>query len=184
MTLISPTLKLAPGSQVITVAAGCFWGVEHIYRKHFGNGKGLIDCRVGYCGGVTENPTYKAVCTSGTQHAEALQIEFDPKIVSYETLVDFFFRIHDPTTLNRQGPDVGTQYRSAIFTHSDEQQKIAEAVKDRMQKTFWAKPISTAILPITNWWDAEDYHQRYLINNAGGYECPTHYVRTKPEIHL
>lgn len=173
-------LKEKPSFQVATVAAGCFWGVEHIYRKHF-LGKGLIDTEVGYSGGDSANPTYKEVCTSKTNHAEALQILFDPLHVSYETLIDFFFRIHDPTTLNRQGPDVGTQYRSAIFTHDGEQQKTAEAVKTKFQNEFWKNEIRTSISPIENWWDAEKYHQLYLENNPDGYECPTHYVRTTPQ---
>lgn len=169
-----------PGSslEVATVAAGCFWGVEHIYRKHFLN-KGLIDTAVGYSGGHAVNPTYKQVCTSTTDHAEALQILYDPAKLPYSKLIDFFFRIHDPTTLNSQGPDRGTQYRSAIFTHSPDQQKIAEEVRDKFQADFWAKPIVTAIEPIANWYDAEQYHQLYLEKNVDGYECPTHYVRQK-----
>ncbi|ANB11218.1 Mxr1p [Sugiyamaella lignohabitans] len=180
-TKISPTLDTV-GYQVATVGAGCFWGVEHIYRKHFGNGKGLIDARVGYSGGTTTNPSYKQVCTSGTGHAEALQITFDPSLVTYDTLIDFFFRMHDPTQLNRQGPDQGTQYRSVIFTHDDEQQKVAEEVKERMQKTFYKDPIVTKIEPIEAFWDAETYHQLYLHKNPTGYECPSHYVRTKPQL--
>ncbi|KAK9463784.1 peptide methionine sulfoxide reductase MsrA [Lipomyces oligophaga] len=178
---LSPTMQYPEGSEVATIAAGCFWGVEHIYRKYFGDGKGLIDCRVGYCGGVSKNPTYREVCSSGTGHAEALQIVFDPKIVTYETLIDFFFRIHDPTTTNRQGPDVGTQYRSAIFYHSDDQKLIATEVKDRLQKTYYPdSPIVTQILKIDTFWDAETYHQLYLHKNPFGYECPTHFLRTTP----
>lgn len=177
---ISPKLLkyITPGSdlQVATVSAGCFWGVENIYRKHFLN-KGLISTAVGYTGGSTVSPTYKQVCTSSTGHAEALQILFDPSKVSYSTLIDFFFRIHDPTTLDYQGPDRGPQYRSAIFTHSTEQQKQAEETKDKFQKKFWTTPIVTTISTAPTWYDAEEYHQGYLDKNVGGYECPTHYVR-------
>lgn len=183
MSVVSKTLTTTPGAEVATFAAGCFWGVEHMYRKHFGNGKGLIDAVVGYSGGSTSTPSYKDVCTSTTGHAEALQISFDPKIVSYSTLVDFFFRMHDPTTKNSQGPDVGTQYRSAIFTHSAEQLDVATQIKADMQKTFYPKhPIVTVIEPIQNWWDAEDYHQKYLKKNPSGYECPSHFLRTTPQL--
>ncbi|KAK9456993.1 peptide methionine sulfoxide reductase MsrA [Dipodascopsis uninucleata] len=178
---ISATLHVPEGAEVATFAAGCFWGVEHIYRKQFGNGKGLIDARVGYSGGSKSNPSYREVCTDTTGHAEALQIVFDPKVLSYESVMDFFFRIHDPTTLNRQGPDTGSQYRSAIFYHSDEQKAIAENVKAKFQKSFYKNPIITKIVPIENFWDAEDYHQLYLVKNPYGYECPTHYIRTQPE---
>lgn len=175
----SPKLtKYLPTYRIATVAAGCFWGVEHIYRKTF-LGKGLIATEVGYSGGDTANPTYKQVCTSSTNYAEALQIVYDPKVLSYEDILDFFFRIHDPTTLNSQGPDKGTQYRSAIFTQDLEEQNVAEQVKQRFQDTFWSRPIVTDIIPIKNWYDAEDYHQKYLEKNKDGYECPTHFVREK-----
>ncbi|KAK9465875.1 peptide methionine sulfoxide reductase MsrA [Lipomyces arxii] len=177
---ISATLTVPEGTEVATVAAGCFWGVEHIYRQYFGNGKGLLDARVGYSGGSKENPTYKEVCGADTGHAESLQILFDPKIVSYDTLIDFFFRMHDPTTMNRQGPDRGPQYRSAIFYHSDEQKKTAEEVKQRLQKNFYTEKIVTELIPIGVFWDAEQYHQLYLDKNPYGYECPTHFLRTTP----
>lgn len=180
-TKFSALVGESSSTQLATVSAGCFWGVEHIYRKHFKD-KGLIDTSVGYTGGNTTEPTYKEVCTSCTNHAEGLQIAYDPNRLSYETLIDFFFRIHDPTTSDRQGPDVGTQYRSAIFTHNEDQHRIAEAVRNRYQKTFWKDKIVTEILPIENWWDAESYHQKYLEANKGGYECPTHFVRTKPQL--
>ncbi|KAK9476749.1 peptide methionine sulfoxide reductase MsrA [Lipomyces japonicus] len=177
---ISPTLVVPEGAEVATLAAGCFWGVEHIYRKYFGNGKGLLDARVGYSGGSTVKPGYRDVCTDTTGHAEALQIVFDPTLVSFDTLVDFFFRIHDPTTLNRQGPDRGSQYRSAIFFHSPAQRQTAIDVRDRLQKSFYPDSnIVTKITPIENWWDAETYHQLYLVKNPDGYECPTHFVRTQ-----
>ncbi|KAK9451980.1 peptide methionine sulfoxide reductase MsrA [Limtongia smithiae] len=179
---ISPTMTVPEGAEVATVAAGCFWGVEHIYRKYFGDGKGLLDARVGYSGGSSLSPTYREVCSSTTGHAEALQIVFDPKLVSYETLIDFFFRMHDPTTMNRQGPDTGSQYRSVIFYHSEEQKKTAEEVKVKLEKSFYkTHPIVTQIVPIQQWWDAETYHQLYLVKNPYGYECPTHYLRTSPD---
>jgi peptide-methionine (S)-S-oxide reductase len=179
---VSPTLKVPEGAEIATVAAGCFWGTEHIYRKYFDNGKGLIDAKVGYTGGQTTDPTYKAVCSSGTGHAEALQFSYDPKTVSFDTLIDFFYRMHDPTTLNAQGPDVGTQYRSAIFYHSPEQKKTAEEVQERLQKNFYKNKIVTEIIPIDTFWDAETYHQLYLDNNPSGYACPTHFLREKPEL--
>lgn len=143
----------------------------------------MIDCRVGYSGGSTTAPDYKSVCTDTTGHAEALQVSFDPKKVSFSELLDFFFKMHDPTTLNRQGPDTGTQYRSAIFTHSEEQSKVAQEVKDRLQKDFYPKHrIVTEIIPITVFWDAEDYHQLYLERNPSGYACPSHFLRTTPQL--
>jgi peptide-methionine (S)-S-oxide reductase len=108
--------------------------------------------------------------------AEALQVTFDPSIVSYRSLLEFFFRMHDPTTKNMQGPDIGTQYRSAIFTHGEEQQKIAEDVAEKVSKEWYHKPLSTEIVPAGQWWDAEEYHQLYLNKNPAGYECPAQYV--------
>jgi len=174
-------VTLPEGTQKATVAAGCFWGVEHVYRKNFGN-KGLLDAKVGYIGGDTSHPSYSKVCSGKTGHAEALQIYFDPAQVSYETLIKFFYKIHDPTTLNKQGNDAGTQYRSAIFYHDEEQGAIAKAVTELAGKYWWTnKKISTQIVPAGTWYDAEQYHQKYLINNPNGYECPTHYVRTFPD---
>ncbi|KAK6496875.1 Peptide-methionine (S)-S-oxide reductase [Arthrobotrys musiformis] len=167
---------LPANTELATVAAGCFWGVEHIYRKHFKD-NGLIDARVGYIGGDKANPSYAKVCGGGTGHAEALQITFDPSKVSYRTLIEFLYKIHDPTTLNRQGADVGTQYRSGIFYHSEEQKKIAEDVTRMANQNWWNNKISTAIIGASDWWDAEKYHQRYLEHNPGGYECPLHYLR-------
>ncbi|ODM18908.1 putative peptide methionine sulfoxide reductase [Aspergillus cristatus] len=187
----SPFFSLAPESasrnsnqmsEKATVAAGCFWGVEHLFRKEFGNGKGLLDARVGYSGGNTSSPTYRAVCSGNTGHAEALQVTFDPSIVSYRQLLEFFYRMHDPTTLNRQGPDVGTQYRSAVFTHGDEQHKIAHDITDKVSKEWYKQPLSTQIIEAGEWWDAEDYHQLYLKKNPSGYECPAHFVRSFPPL--
>ncbi|EPB86693.1 Peptide methionine sulfoxide reductase [Mucor circinelloides] len=159
-----------------TFAAGCFWGVEHLYVKHFKQYD--IKTKVGYIGGDTKDPSYRAVCSGSTNHAEALEIDFDPKKVSYETLVEFFYRMHDPTTVNAQGPDRGTQYRSAIFYHSPEQKTIAEKVTAEVQeKHYKGKKIVTEIIPAGIFYDAETYHQKYLDKNPGGYECPTHFLR-------
>lgn len=140
-----------------TFGAGCFWGVEADFRKI----DGVRKSTVGYLGGTLQNPTYEQVCTDGTGHAEVVQIEFDPAVVSYDELLDLFWRIHDPTQLNRQGPDVGTQYRSAIFFHSPEQEKTARASKERAQDRF-SRPIVTEVTAASDFYPAEDYHQRYL----------------------
>lgn len=164
------------------VAAGCFWGVEHMYRQQFG-GKGLLDARVGYIGGDTANPSYRSVCSGRTGHAEALQVFFDPEQVTYRQLVEFFYKMHDPTTVNRQGPDVGSQYRSAVFYYDNEQKETAQKVTEQVQKHWWREgKIATQILPAGDWWDAEDYHQRYLDANPGGYECPSHFLRSFPPL--
>ena len=137
--------------------AGCFWQVEVEFR----NTEGVLDAVVGYMGGELENPTYEQVCTDRTGHAEVVEVKFDPDEISYEDLIEVFWRLHDPTQLNRQGPDVGTQYRSAIFVYDDEQRAEAEASKERAQPRF-SKPIVTSIEPAATFWPAEDYHQRYL----------------------
>lgn len=146
--------------QKATFAAGCFWGVEATYRQL----KGVIKTRVGYSGGTLEHPSYEQVSTGRTGHAESLEITFDSDLVSYETLVDIFFRMHDPTTKNRQGPDVGSQYRSVIFYHSLEQQQIAEAIKNQLQDSpkFKTKKIVTEIVEFHAFFAAEDYHQQYF----------------------
>jgi peptide-methionine (S)-S-oxide reductase len=137
--------------------AGCFWQVEVEFR----NTIGVHDALAGYMGGDLENPTYEQVCTDRTGHAEVVEVKFDPDEISYEDLLDVFWGLHDPTQLNRQGPDVGRQYRSAIFVYDDEQRKVAEASKERAQANF-DKPIVTSIEPASTFWKAEDYHQRYL----------------------
>ncbi len=147
-----------------TFAAGCFWGVESAFRQV----NGVIDTQVGYTGGKTGKPTYKEVCTDTTGHAEAIEITFDPDKVSYRTLVGLFFKMHDPTQVNRQGPDVGTQYRSAVFYHSPEQKVAAEATKAALEKSGkYKKPVATQILPAGPFYRAEEYHQRYFEKNGG-----------------
>jgi len=142
-----------------TFGAGCFWGVEAQFRQI----PGVKHTAVGYEGGTLVNPTYKDVCSSTTGHAEVVEVEYDPAIVSYDTLLDVFWNNHNPTTLNRQGPDVGPQYRSAIFYHTPEQQRAAEASKARLEQSGrFKQPIVTEITPAQTFYIAEDYHQQYL----------------------
>ncbi|MFZ0979190.1 MAG: peptide-methionine (S)-S-oxide reductase MsrA [Candidatus Acidiferrales bacterium] len=142
-----------------TFAAGCFWGVEDAFRQV----KGVTSTTVGYIGGTTKNPTYKEVCTDRTGHAEAVEVEFDPSQVSYRELLALFFQSHDPTTLNRQGPDFGTQYRSAIFFHDTEQEKEAREAKAALEKAgIFKRPIVTQIVAAPEFYRAEDYHQQYF----------------------
>jgi peptide-methionine (S)-S-oxide reductase len=142
-----------------TFAAGCFWGVEATFRQI----PGVTSTRVGYIGGRTENPTYKEVCTDGTGHAEAVEVEFDPAVAHYDELLRTFWENHDPTQLNRQGPDWGSQYRSAIYFHTPEQEAAAHASKDALERAHrYSKPIVTQIVPAVTFYPAEDYHQQYL----------------------
>ncbi len=142
-----------------TFAAGCFWGVEATFRQL----PGVISTRVGYIGGNTPDPTYKDVCTDTTGHAEAVEVEYDPAKISYDQLLNVFWENHDPTQFNRQGPDWGKQYRSAIFFHSPEQEREAKASKEKLEKSHrFSKPIVTQIVPATTFFQAEDYHQQYL----------------------
>ncbi|NMC61659.1 MAG: bifunctional methionine sulfoxide reductase B/A protein [SAR324 cluster bacterium] len=155
----SQRLQSQSQSSKATFAAGCFWGVEEAFRKL----PGVLNTKVGYTGGHVENPSYEEVCSDSTGHAEAIEIEFDPSIVSYRDLVSVFFNIHNPTTLNGQGPDIGTQYRSAIFYHTPEQKAQAEAVKAALVADGqFEKTIVTEILPASAFYEAEEYHQRYL----------------------
>jgi peptide methionine sulfoxide reductase msrA/msrB len=150
------------------LAGGCFWGMEEIIRKL----PGVLETAVGYSGGKVAYPTYQMICTGRTGHAEAIQIVFDPSKISYEQLLGYFFRMHDPTTLNRQHNDVGTQYRSAIFYLSDEQKQTAERIKTQVDKSGKLKrPIVTEITKASEFYPAEDYHQKYLVKNPGGYNC-------------
>lgn len=151
------------GKHIATFAAGCFWGVQF----YFDQVPGVISSTVGYTGGHTENPTYEEVCTHTTGHAEATEIVFDPEKVSYETLVKQFFHMHDPTQLNRQGPDIGDSYRSAIFYHDDEQKNIAEKIKQEQQASS-KKPIVTEITEAKAFYVAEDYHQKYSERTGMG----------------
>lgn len=146
------------GHDLAMFAGGCFWGTESAFRQQ----KGVVATAVGYSGGHVEHPTYEMVCTHTTGHAESVLIEFDPKKTSYEALVKAFFGLHDPTQVNRQGPDVGTNYRSAIFFFDDDQQKKAEKVREELQETkFKGRPIATQIAQAGPFWMAEDYHQQY-----------------------
>jgi len=149
-----------PGvTELATFGGGCFWGVETFFRDV----KGVVATATGYEGGSTANPTYKQVCAHTTGHAEVVALSYDPKIVSYETLLKTFFEYHDPTTMNRQGPDIGDQYRSVIFTHNGEQAQIAQSyIADLGQQDIFGSPIVTQVLPTTDFWKAEEYHQQYF----------------------
>jgi peptide-methionine (S)-S-oxide reductase len=160
-----------------TFGAGCFWGVEHFFREV----PGVIEAVSGYAGGTVDNPTYKQVCTDRTGHAEVVEVTFDPAKVSYAKLVDLFFKMHDPTQLNRQGPDVGTSYRSVIFYTLPEQEKIAKAYIAQLDaaKAF-KKPIVTQVVPLDKFYDAEEYHQDYAEKNP---DNPYIQVCDIPKIH-
>jgi len=146
-----------------TFGAGCFWGVEASFRRI----DGVVDAAVGYAGGSTDSPTYREVCSHGTGHAEVVQVVFDPARVSYDDLLDTFWEMHDPTQLNRQGPDVGDQYRSVIFFHDPKQERAARDGKRRLEETgAFSRPIATVIEPTPIFWRAEEYHQRYLEKNG------------------
>jgi peptide methionine sulfoxide reductase msrA/msrB len=166
------TAASAPERETATLAGGCFWGMQDILRKI----PGVVSTRVGYTGGITANATYEDVHTGTTGHAEAVEIVFDPRKLSYADLLGWFFRMHDPTTPNRQGNDRGTQYRSAIFYHSEAQRETAERVKKQVDASGkWKNPIVTEIVPAGPFWEAEEYHQDYLVKHPGGYTC--HYLR-------
>lgn len=146
------------------LAGGCFWGLEDLIRKQ----PGVIDTDVGYTGGKNTNPTYE----NHPGHAEAVEITYDPTVIDYKHLLDFFFQIHNPTTLNQQGNDIGTSYRSAIFYQNDDEKKIAEEMIDIVNKSErWKNPVVTSLEPFKEFWKAEDYHQDYLVDNPGGYTC-------------
>jgi peptide-methionine (S)-S-oxide reductase len=154
-------------TQEAMFGAGCFWGVELTFQKV----EGVVETAVGYSGGYKEHPTYKEVCADKTGHAEVVHVKYDPSKVSYADLLQVFWRAHDPTQVNRQGPDFGSQYRSAIFVYDDEQAEIAQRSKDAIQEQF-SKPIATSIEPAQTFWRAEDYHQKYL-EKRGADTCAT-----------
>jgi peptide methionine sulfoxide reductase msrA/msrB len=162
----------AAKEEVATLAGGCFWGMQDLLRKL----PGVIRTEAGYTGGTLANPRYEDTHDGRSGHAEAVRIVFDPSKTSYEAILRFFFRIHDPTTRDRQGNDVGSQYRSAIFYASEEQRRIAERVKAEVDRSGkWKRPVVTTLEPAGPWWRAEEYHQDYLVKNPGGYTC--HWVR-------
>ncbi len=159
----------------ITLAGGCFWGVEELFRKE----PGVIKTEVGYCGGQTENPTYETVKTGETGHAEAIEVTVDLSQTTYEDMFRFFFSIHDPTTLNRQGNDRGSQYRSAIFYRNEEEKQAAQKViAEIKEQNRWQGEIVTELVPFDAFYSAEDFHQDYLQKHPGGYTC--HFQRYKP----
>jgi peptide-methionine (S)-S-oxide reductase len=154
--------------EVATLAGGCFWCLEAVYEQL----RGVEKVVSGYAGGHVPNPDYRAVCTGRTGHAEVVQVTFDPGEVSYRELLEVFFTIHDPTTLNRQGADVGTQYRSAVFTHSPEQERTArEVIRDLEEEGVWENPVVTQVEPLKEFHPAEDYHQHYYARNPGQGYC-------------
>jgi peptide-methionine (S)-S-oxide reductase len=149
----------APETRLATFGAGCFWGVEQILSRQ----PGVVSTAVGYMGGLTERPTYEQVCTDTTEHAEVVQVTWDPSKTDYATLIDVFWHLHDPTQVDRQGPDIGRQYRSVVFTHDDEQAAIARATRDAIDASgALRKPIATSITPAKTFWKGEGYHQRYF----------------------
>lgn len=159
-------------TETALLAGGCFWGMEELVRAL----PGVLETRVGYTGGTLKAPSYEDVKAGGTGHAESIEVRFDPSRITYGALLDFFFRIHDPTTPNRQGNDIGAQYRSAIFYSSPEQKAEAEAaVKRAAHSGRWRKPVTTSLEPAGEFWPAEEYHQDYLRKHPGGYTC--HYIR-------
>jgi len=152
--------------QTASFAAGCFWGVEARFRET----EGVVDAVSGYMGGQTENPTYKEVCGGDTGHAEAVQVTYDDEQISYPELLDLFFDMHNPTTLNRQGPDFGSQYRSAVFWHADDQRAAAEQkIAEINESGKWPSAVVTEVAPAGTFWRAEEYHQRYFEKNGGGF---------------
>lgn len=157
-------------SDKATFAGGCFWGVESLFNET----PGVIEAVSGYEGGHTDKPTYEQVCSGSSGHAEAVEVTYDPAVISYDELLNKFWNLHDPTTLNRQGPDHGHQYRSVIFFHNPEQEKAAQRSQEQAQRYF-DKPIVTEILPSTKFWRAESYHQRYFAKHPGHYSC--HFMR-------
>lgn len=180
---ISPTIKQTPTSKIATISAGCFWGVERIYKNQFK--EGIVDLKVGYANGNADdyrNPDYATVKSGVTNFAESLQISYEPSIITYRQLVELFFRMHDPTHLNHQGHDYGTQYRSLILVESDEEANIAHEELEKAQKVWYPNhEIVTKVETLQSFFDAEDYHQRYFEVHPEKKGCPTHFVRTIPK---
>ncbi|MEC7232669.1 MAG: peptide-methionine (S)-S-oxide reductase MsrA [Planctomycetota bacterium] len=164
--MTTETNEPAPTKEIATLGAGCFWCIEAVLEQI----DGVESVVSGYMGGETKNPTYREVCTGRTGHAEVVQVTFEPSVISYKELLDWFWRLHDPTTLNRQGADVGTQYRSAVFTHSDDQARIATTSKKDVQPSF-DDPIVTEVTPASTFYVAEEYHQGYYFDNTGAGYC-------------
>jgi peptide-methionine (S)-S-oxide reductase len=161
-------MNMRPDLKQATLAGGCFWCLEAVFQKL----SGVESVASGYMGGHIDDPTYEQVCSGTTGHAESIQISYDPDKISFEELLEVFFEIHDPTTLNRQGNDAGPQYRSVIFYHDEEQQHSAEACKNRLDSEHvWDKPIVTEIVPATTFWPAEDYHQEYYDKHSAQTYC-------------
>ena len=155
-------------TEIATLAGGCFWCIEAIFREV----EGIKQAVSGYTGGITANPTYDDVCSGRSGHAEALQVTFDPTVITYREILEIFFSVHDPTTLNRQGADVGTQYRSAIFYHDEEQKTIADSLKKEMEESrVWAEPIVTEVAPLNMFYPAEDYHREYFSQHPEQAYC-------------
>jgi methionine-S-sulfoxide reductase len=166
------TAGAAPPTETATLAAGCFWGTEEFFRKV----PGVLETRVGYTGGHAPNPTYDDTSAGTTGHAESVEIKFDPAKVDYAQLLTLFFKMHDPTTLDRQGNDVGSQYRSAIFFHGDKQRDTARALMAKIERSgAWKAKLTTELAPATVFYPAEAYHQHYLVKHPGGYD--NHYLR-------
>ena len=157
-----------PNAQQATFGAGCFWCVEAIYQRV----NGVLSVESGYSGGHVDNPTYQQVISGNTGHAEVIRVQFDPEVITFEELLEVFWHTHDPTTLNRQGADVGPQYRSAVFYHDEEQKKVAEKSLEKTDASeLWENPIVTEISPLINYYRAEDYHQNYFNNNPNAGYC-------------
>ncbi len=155
-------------TEVAVVGGGCFWGVEHLFKQL----EGVVGTEVGYAGGASDAPTYREVCSGSTGHAEVVRVEFDPSVVSYADMLRYFFRLHDPTTPNRQHNDVGTQYRSVILATTPDQRRVAEqVVTEENASGRWHRPVVTEVADLGTFWRAEDYHQDYLETNPSGYNC-------------
>lgn len=167
-TMADKTIPANMTTETATFGAGCFWCVEAVFEQL----RGVISAESGYSGGTKVNPTYEEVCTGTTGHAEVVKITYDPSLISYVELLEVFWKTHDPTTLNRQGADIGTQYRSAVFYHNEEQKRLAEELRAELDNAgIWNNPLVTEITPFTAFYIAEDYHQEYYVNNTNKAYC-------------